>query len=89
MGYAKLKRQNVPNILSFNLWQEDTDFRYCKKNLCLGVVSQYLKDGLLCCEGEDRTPDLRVMSPMSYRCSTSRKIPDVQGSPRIVRRVLD
>jgi hypothetical protein len=25
-----------------------------------------------CCEGEDRTPDLRVMSPTSYRCSTSR-----------------
>ena len=24
------------------------------------------------CEGEDRTPDLRVMSPTSYRCSTSR-----------------
>lgn len=28
--------------------------------------------GPLCCEGEDRTPDLRVMSPTSYRCSTSR-----------------
>src|SRR6187551_2162767 len=26
----------------------------------------------LSCEGEDRTPDLRVMSPTSYRCSTSR-----------------
>jgi hypothetical protein len=26
----------------------------------------------VCCEGEDRTPDLRVMSPTSYRCSTSR-----------------
>ena len=30
-------------------------------------------DGLLVsCEGEDRTPDLWVMSPTSYRCSTSR-----------------
>ncbi len=26
----------------------------------------------LCCEGRDRTSDLRVMSPTSYRCSTSR-----------------
>ena len=25
-----------------------------------------------CCEGWDRTSDLRVMSPTSYRCSTSR-----------------
>src|SRR5581483_2692510 len=25
-----------------------------------------------CCEGRDRTSDLRVMSPTSYRCSTSR-----------------
>src|SRR6185312_3153263 len=25
-----------------------------------------------CCEGWDRTTDLRVMSPTSYRCSTSR-----------------
>jgi hypothetical protein len=28
--------------------------------------------GFGCCEGEDRTPDLWVMSPTSYRCSTSR-----------------
>src|SRR5215510_4995075 len=27
---------------------------------------------LICCEGRDRTSDLRVMSPTSYRCSTSR-----------------
>ena len=27
---------------------------------------------LFCCEGRDRTSDLRVMSPTSYRCSTSR-----------------
>jgi hypothetical protein len=31
-----------------------------------------LKRGLLCCERRDRTSDLRVMSPTSYRCSISR-----------------
>ena len=31
-------------------------------------------EGSLSCEGRDRTYDLRVMSPTSYRCSTSRCI---------------
>ena len=31
-----------------------------------------LKRALGCCEDWDRTSDLRVMSPTSYRCSTSR-----------------
>ena len=37
------------------------------------------------CEGEDRTPDLWVMSPTSYRCSTSRckcKIMEFSGQTK-------
>ena len=37
----------------------------------------------LCCEGRDRTSDLRVMSPTSYRCSTSRCL-DGKDSPILV-----
>ena len=40
----------------------------------MNINDKVLKFSGLCCEGRVRTSDLRVMSPTSYRCSTSRYI---------------
>ena len=46
-----------------------------EKNNCSGKLNKPSDDAdglFVSCEGEVRTPDLWVMSPTSYRCSTSR-----------------
>ena len=61
-GFIPRKGNNPVQLLLIHL---KVNKRYCRNR----KTPNYWGG---CCEGRVRTSDLRVMSPTSYRCSTSR-----------------